>query len=180
MDDTFSACFPASPLQWLRIYRLYRHAFPRAERKPFSIILAMVRRGKTDVWYLTRGGRFAGLAATLNGGDVILLDYLAIAEPMRGQGVGTAALRTLLHTYAGKGFFVEIESTDEEGPDRRVRMRRRQFYLSNGLHPLGVTALVFGVKMELLGVGCEMDFAQYQTFYRTHYSPLAARNVVKA
>ena len=170
----------ASPMQWLHIYHLYRRAFPPAERKPFSVIVAMWRKGNTDVWYLTRGGRFAGFATTINSSELILLDYLAIAPTQRGQGVGSQALRALLAHYAGKGIFVEIESIYENAPNQESRLRRRRFYLRSGFSPLGVLATVFGVKMELLGVNCAMDFARYHAFYRDSYSPQAAQNVEEA
>lgn len=107
-------------MQWLHIYHLYRRAFPPAERKPFSVIVAMWCKGNTDVWYLTRGDRFAGFATTINSSELILLDYLAIAPTQRGQGVGSEALRALLERYAGKGIFVEIESIYEMRPIRKA------------------------------------------------------------
>ena len=167
-------------MQWLQIHRLYRRAFPPAERKPFSIIVSMWRKGNADVWYLTRSGRFAGFATTINSADLILLDYLAIVPTQRGQGAGSQALRALRERYAGKGIFVEIESIYENAPDQESRLRRRRFYLRSGFAPLGVLATVFGVKMELLGANCAMDFARYHAFYRDYYSPQAAENVAEA
>ena len=70
---TFLAKKVSSPLQWFRIYRLYRRAFPRNERKPFHIIVSMWRKGKTDVWYFESNRRFAGFASTINAADLILL-----------------------------------------------------------------------------------------------------------
>ena len=47
------------------------------------------------------------------------------------------------------------------------------------MEALNVTAMVFGVKMELLGWGCQMDFDSYKAFYRDHYNPWAAEHVVR-
>lgn len=110
---------PSSPLDWLRIRLLYRQAFPRYERKPFAIIRRMFREGRTDVWMAFQQGRFAGMAATINGGDAILLDYFAVQRALRGQGVGSAFLQALLEKYAGKGLFVEIEAADRDAPTAR-------------------------------------------------------------
>lgn len=162
---------------WWKVYRLYRQAFPRSERKPFSIIFKMSRNGKTDVWCLMEGNRFKGFVTTINSERAVLLDYLAVWQAVRGQGVGSAALAQLLRKYAGKGLFVEIESVFEPGDDQELRQRRRQFYLSSGMVPFGVMANVFGVKMELLGSGCHLNFKEYQAFYRTHYSPWAAEHL---
>lgn len=166
--------------QWLRIYQLYHSAFPRCERKPFSMIRSMWRRGRTDVWFCKRNGRFAGFATTINGDGLVLLDYLAVTPGLRGQGNGTYILAGLKTAYADRGLFVEIESPFEDVPDRELRMRRRRFYERSGFAAMGVMADVFGVRMELLGVGCCMDFDAYRAFYRAHYSDYAAQNIVYA
>lgn len=171
---------PARLTQWGKLYRLYRRAFPASERKPFSIIVNMYRKGKTDVWYMEADGKFAGFAATINDDNLILLDYFAVDEAFRKQGIGTAAMAQLQEIYADRGLFVEIESVCEEAPNRAQRERRKQFYLRCGLHPLNVTAEVFGVQMELLGIGCQMDFSRYHAFYHDNYSPWAAKNIIEA
>jgi len=169
---------PAAPLDWLRIRLLYRRAFPRYERKPFKIIRRMQREGRTDVWLAEQDGHFAGLAATINGGDTILLDYLAVHEKRRNKGVGSAMLQALLALYEGRGLFVEIEAADRDDPTGE-KARRKAFYLRNGLTDMHAVAILFGVRMELLGRGCEMDFDSYRAFYHDHYNAWAAEHVVR-
>ena len=169
---------PSTPLDWLRIRLLYRRAFPRYERKPFKIIRNMQREGRTDVWLAEKDGRFAGLAATINSDAVILLDYLAVHEKLRDQGVGSAMLQALLTLYEGRGLFVEIEAADRDDSDGS-KARRKAFYLRNGLSDMHVIAILFGVRMELLGRGCEMDFDGYRAFYHDHYNAWAAEHVVR-
>lgn len=168
---------PATPLDWWRIRRLYRRAFPVSERKPFAVIRRMHRQGHTDVWLAEQNGRFAGLAATING-SVILLDYFAVSEALRSHGVGSAFLRTLLASYADKGLFVEIEAPDGHDPADE-KERRKRFYLRNGLTEFHTVADLFGVRMELLGRGCHLDFDAYREFYRTYYSEWAASHVCR-
>ena len=169
---------PASPLDWLRIRLLYRRAFPRYERKPFQIIRRMHKEGRTDVWLAEYHGHFAGLAATINSDDIILLDYLAVHEKRRDKGVGSATLQALLTLYEGRGLFVEIEAADRDDPNGE-KARRKQFYLRNGLEEMHVIAILFGVRMELLGRGCKLDFDGYHDFYRDNYSAWAAEHVVR-
>ena len=168
---------PATWLDWLHIYRLYHRAFPRCERKPFSRIRRMHREGRTDVWLAEYNSRFSGFAATINGGNTILLDYFAVPRKLRGQGVGSVFLRALLNKYAHHSFFVEIEATDRDDSTGE-KARRKAFYLRNGLEELHVTADLFGVRMELLGRNCTMNFDSYRTFYHNHYSPWAAEHVL--
>lgn len=168
---------PRNLSHWLLIFQLYRKAFPASERKPFGIICTMYRKGKTDLWCILRDGSFAGFAATVNGSDLILLDYFAVASRHRSKGVGTAALKQLLAQYSGQGVFVEIENTRLPGADRSQRLRRKAFYQNCGMEDLNVCANVFGVSMELLGRNCRMDLAQYKGFYRNYYSPWAAEHI---
>lgn len=170
---------PTGIAQWGKLYRLYRSAFPRSERKPFFMILRMYRRGKTDLWCIGADGAFAGLAATINGEDTILLDYFAVEDTCRGKGVGSAALKELRRRYAGKGLFVEIESVYEATPDQEQRLGRKRFYLANGMRPLNVMVRLFGVRMELLGYDCRMDYQGYCGFYRDNYNEWAASHIGK-
>ena len=71
--------------RWLQIYQLYMEAFPASERKPFGMIRRMYRKGTTDIWCLERPGSFAGIGITINGPDLILLDYFAVRKPLRGS-----------------------------------------------------------------------------------------------
>ena len=171
---------PASPLDWLHIRLLYRRAFPRSERKPFKMIRRMHRAGRTDVWLAEQDGRFAGLGITINGSDIILLDYLAVHEKCRDKGVGSAFLQALMAKYADKGFFLEIESTLEDAPNRQQRLSRKRFYLSCGLEELGARAKLFGVNMELLGNNCTLDYDTYKAFYRDNYNAWAADHITPA
>ena len=170
---------PANYFHWLQLYQLYLRAFPRWERKPFGIIMKMYRGGRADVWRIIHEGRFAGFATTVNGDELILLDYLAIDRRRRGQGIGSAAMGELQRLYADKGFFVEIESTREDAPNRAERGRRKRFYEAAGMEAMEVYVEIFGVKMELLGSRCRLDFEGYRNFYRDHYSPRAAEHLME-
>lgn len=176
---TVSLNKPKGVLQWLRLYKLYRAAFPTCERKPFSIIVNMYRKGQTDVWCIQKDRKIMGLAATINGEEAILLDYFAIDQRHRNEGIGSQALLKLEQFYADKGLFVEIESVYDDAPNRDERQRRKQFYLRCGMTQMNVLVNLFDVKMELLGWNCQLDFEGYRAFYAEHYSPWAAEHIAK-
>ena len=171
---------PTKIKHWLSLYRLYREAFPASERKPISMILQTRRKGRADIWCAIKDGRFAGLAVTVNSPDTVLLDYLAVHKRCRNQGIGAEILRQLQKQYPGKGLFIEIESTYEDCPDHALRLRRKGFYLRNGFVPMQVMVNLFGVQMELLGIGCRLSFEEYYTFYRDNYSAWAAGHITEA
>ena len=168
---------PKGFIDILRLKRLYKEAFPRCERKPFSIIQAMAKRGKTDLWCFEDDGGFAGLCATINGDDNVLIDYLAVAKRRRGTGCGSKMLALLLKHYEDRGVFLEIEQLDPEADNSTERVRRRDFYLRAGLVPMNTYAKLFGVDMELLGVNCQLTFDEYREFYLTNYGKFAYDNI---
>ena len=169
---------PKGIADWMKLYRLYLSAFPREERKPFGIIVKMYRQGKSHIWCIRRGEEFLGMATTINGDALILLDYFAIEKTHRGEGIGTAAMLALQEQYQDKGLFVEIESTLEAGPEQLQRLKRKHFYMGVGMEDLHTRANVFGVPMELMGVRCSLVFAGYQAFYRTNYGTWAAEHLL--
>ena len=132
--------------QWTAMYLLYRAAFPRAERKPFFYIRKAYRRGKTDIWCISRDGAFLGFAATMNSPSLVMLDYLAISPKHRGRGIGTAALKQLMQRYSRQEFLLEIESPFEPGPDQASRRKRKQFYVNCGMEPLHIMQMFSASK----------------------------------
>lgn len=171
---------PKGLLQWAEVYRLYHRAFPAEEKKPFSIIRKMHRRGVTDIWRFTRNGSFAGLIITINGDRHILLDYLAVAQNQRGTGIGTEILGLMRSRYTGKGVFLEIESVYEDCENKAQRIRRKHFYEKCGMQSMGVFAWLFGVKMELMGFDCKLTYEEYHDFYRVNYGQWAADHIQSA
>lgn len=171
---------PKGMAQWVNVYSLYRRSFPRSERKPFSVIRKMHRKGVTDIWYFTRQGKFAGIIITINGKNHILLDYLAVEPHQRGTGIGSEILRLMRSHYAGKGVFLEIESVWEECGNRTERLRRRHFYEKCGMTSMEVFVWLFGVKMELMSFGCKLTYSEYHAFYRDNYGQWAAGHIREA
>ena len=167
----------AKKLDIPRVYLLYLRAFPAYERKPFSKIVSMAKEGRTDLWIIRRGGRFAGFASTVNSPDLVLLDYFAVCKSLRGQGVGSAALKAILDRYAPRGVLVEIESSRIPSDNRQERENRKRFYVNCGMTPMGMEVDLFGVRMELLGCRCTLDFVAYKDFYVRYYTPRAEKYV---
>lgn len=169
-----------NPIHWYRLYKLYCEAFPAYERKPFSLIRSMQKKSKSDVCYFEKNGKFAGLVFTINSEDVILIDYLAITSGRRGEGIGSEIITLLREHYIGKGIFVEIESVFDKCDNLDERLRRKHFYLNNGMLPMKVMIVLFGVEMELLGINCCLTYDEYYSFYKDNYGDFAAKNIKPA
>ncbi len=167
--------------EYFKIFRLYNSTFPVSEKKPFSMILKMERCGATDVWYFEEDGKFLGLAITINSPDLILIDYFATSENLRGQGYGAKMLKSLISHYEDREVFLEIECPYEWADNYADRLRRRSFYLDKvGLLPMETRACLFGVDMELLGTkGAHLTYDEYRDFYLNNYGRFAYDNITE-
>lgn len=170
---------PTKCVHWFKLYQLYKQAFPIYERKPFAMIFHTFQSGKGDVWYVEDNNTFIGLAVTLNSRDLILLDYFAIVEGVRGQHYGSDCLLKLQEYYENKRIFVEIESVYEDVENIDERNRRKHFYLKNGMKECFVLANVFGTDMELLGYDSSVTFEDYYSVYVDIYGPSRATRLIK-
>ncbi len=142
--------------------RLYEASFPRMERKPVTSLDKTFAEGRNRVLAVTDGGEFVGLAVVMTDGEVTLLDYLAIAGDKRNKGYGAAVLQRLLAEYADRPFLVEIERIDESAPDNAARIKRRSFYLRNGLESSGVFVWLFHMEYELLCAHGRAGYPEYR------------------
>lgn len=151
-----------------RIKRLYRAAFPRVERKPFYFVPRQIKKGSAELFALeTDSGEFAGFAliATAKDEDIVMLSYFAVEEKLRGQGIGSAALKALMERYSASRFILEIESVSAPCDNLEARQKRRRFYLNNGMTSAGFTARVFATDLEVLTAGKPITFEEYQNLY---------------
>lgn len=162
----------ASSLDMTFILNLYQKAFPESERKPFSVIERKAAMGSMEILVIKEEGKRIGLAITALEEDLVLLDYFAIAERNRGQGAGTEALQLLKALYSDRQFFLEIEELDDAAPNQAERLRRKAFYLRNGMLETGIHIELFGVKMELLAVREGLRFEACEKLYRELLGPM--------
>ena len=147
---------------------LYAAAFPKEERKPFKMITKMHSEGRVDMMKIEGdGGEFLGLAFTVLGEKLVLLDYFAISEEQRCRGYGRAALELIKKRYPERPILIEIEDPDEKCPNREERLRRLKFYreCEMEINPYRIT--LFGVNMILLSYGGAVSFEDYKALYIT-------------
>lgn len=164
--------------QYKQMKALYLEAFPANERKPFWLMKRKQKQKETNMWCIMDGQAFIGLAITMEVDDLVVLDYFAICKELRGKGYGTKALGALKDMYQDRKLILEIEDVETEGPDQEMRVKRKSFYLANGLKEMGVKVTLYGVDMELLGVNCKVTFAEYKNVYTTLYGSAPDKYVV--
>lgn len=168
----------ASSLDMPFILDLYQKSFPQEERKPFSLIERKAAMGSMEILVLKEEGKRCGLAITALGQGIVLLDYFAIAPEYQGQGLGSDALFLLRELYVEKQFFLEIEELDDTQPNAQERVRRKSFYLRNGMLETGIHIELFHVRMELLASRPGLRYADCEPLYHELLGA-AYRNMVK-
>lgn len=160
------------------IYDLYMEAFPKNERKPFQIILDKCEEGSMEILVIEdEKQEFLGLAIFVFYEDMALLDYFAIAKEKRGSGVGTKALKSLQTHYQGKRFFLEIEDARTECDNTEERIRRRAFYLRNGMQVMPFMVDLFGVVMEVLTYKTKILPEEYMHLYISVFTNKIKKNI---
>lgn len=165
--------------QLLKIENLYMEAFPKEERKPFSLLIEKSREGTVDILSIESDGNgMIGEAIVAKDRELALLDYFAVSPQLRNGGAGSCALEMLQSRYAGHKFILEIESTLRPVPDLDLRRRRKAFYLRNGMKCMDYTVCLFGIEMEVLVHGEQVDFGKYHALYENIYGTEIAENIV--
>lgn len=164
--------YTAGSLDMNFILDLYQQAFPEAERKPFSLIERKTAMGSMEILAIKEENKRVGLAITAEEDSLVVLDYFAITEEWRGQGAGSEALMLLQALYEDKQFFLEIEEPDENAENQEQRLRRKAFYLKNGMLETGIRIRLFGINMEILATKAGLTYAQCEKLYRSLYGPM--------
>lgn len=160
------------------IKTLYLRAFPPAERKPFYIIRKKQSEGSMEILSIeSDAGDFLGLAITILYKDIVLLDYFAVDDSQRNNGTGSSALRLLFERYSGKRFLLEIEAPDIPSENTPERIRRKAFYLRNGMTVMPFRVNLFGIEMEILTNGAQVTFDEYHAIFTNLFSPWIASKI---
>ena len=61
--------------------------------------------------------------------------------------------------------------------ERKARLRRKSFYLRNGMRPMDFCVDLFGVEMEILVCGESVTFEEYYSVLKSTVPPELIQNV---
>lgn len=143
---------------------LYKEAFPPEEKKPWDLMERLYKENKMEILAIVEDNTFIGLAINMLYENYALLDYFAIAEEKRESGYGSQAIRALQKRFEGKTYILEIELLTEDAPNARERIRRKAFYLRNGLKETHIHANVYQTDFELLTPDGRLTYSEYLSF----------------
>ena len=154
------------------IEKLYLRAFPLDERKPFPVILEKCREGSMQILKIEDENQdFLGLVIMILHKGLAILDYFAMDESKRNSGYGSQVLALLNDRYADYRMILEIENPDVPSDNTAERIRRKGFYLRNGMVLMPFRVDLFGVEMLILTNGQAVTFNEYHDIFIHVFSP---------
>ena len=158
----------------IKIYQaLYESSFPDNEKKPFDFMIQKQKEHKMELLKIMKDHEFIGLMITALS-NPILLDYFAIVPKYQSCGYGSQALK-LLKQYYQKDFFGEIESTLHD--DDIDKLKRKQFYIKNGMIAMPFQIELFQVNMEILTSGCYISYDQYRSLLVENFGEYVLKHI---
>ena len=114
---------------------------------------------------------------TVKQGKLVLLDYFAICPDIRGGGIGSKALAMIREYYRDFILILEIESVNESSDNAEQRQRRNAFICQTDFCSLDWEASLFGIRMEVLTYGVQIDFDSYHDIYASTFGRKLSDNV---
>lgn len=171
---------PICKKEYKALRRLYRSAFPAAERMPLHRFFTLQEQGQAEILALRTCGSFAGMMIVTFAPGFALLNYFAVSPACRSMGLGSQALPALQERYGNRRVVLEVEPADDRAPNALQRQRRLAFYAKNGFLPCALPVRLCGVDLELLTPdGFTVDFPTYLDFYRPIFGKAAPLFVQK-
>ena len=126
----------ASDPRFDELVAIYREALPRSERKPAAKLAAMIAKPGYIFLVLMLDGKVVGfaIAVCFERTEACLIEYMAIAGKMRGQGLGNTLFKSVveLPEIRDRYLLAEVESEVPASADQEDRVRRKRFYRKLG------------------------------------------------
>lgn len=147
--------------------KIYFESFPKEERMPYPLMVAMSKLWNTDFLIFSDGNTPVGILYLAKNSKLVFVMFLAVAKEMRSKGYGSSILRYVKDHYQKK-IIVSIEPCNPECPDFAVRQSRKKFYFKNGYEETGYRMKLKGTEQEILvseGMFNKREFLTFFAFY---------------
>lgn len=146
------------------IKRIYFEAFPKKERMPFPVMVAISKLWNTQFFGFYDGDVPCGFIYLASIGKIVFVMFFAVDKCLRSKGYGSSILQQMKKKYPYKKIIVSIEPCDDSAPDIALRKRRKSFYMRNGYKETGYMMRLNGVVQEILINNGEFDEKQFRAF----------------
>ena len=144
---------------------IYFDSFPKNERMPFPMMVAMSKLWNTDFLSFYDADKLCGFVYLAHNRKIVFVMFLAVDKTLRSKGYGSAILKEIQNKYPNKKIIISIEPCDNNAPDIEIRTRRKDFYLRNGYKETGYMIKLAGVVQEIIICNGEFDKKQFRAFF---------------
>lgn len=151
-----------------QIKKIYEDAFPKKERMPFVLMVAMSLLLTTKFFAFYDNERLCGLIYMAKIGRQAFIMFFAVDEQLRSKGYGAKILGILKNKYPNCKIVVSIEPCNESAQNFTLCQRRKNFYLQNGFCDTGYNIKLNGINQEILisgGAFRRVTFSVFLIFY---------------
>ncbi len=107
------------------LQKLYEASFPPEERRQWQQIAAPKAPRRPELHAIIADGHIAGMITLWHFDRFVYIEHLAVNPELRGCGVGSDAIKTLIEKVGGKPVVLEIEPPVAELP---LTVARFKFY----------------------------------------------------
>jgi GNAT superfamily N-acetyltransferase len=118
---------------WTKAERIYQQAFPKEGRKSRAIIRQMFEKQMCQLHFASENSELIAMALTGVTKKVLIIDYIAIKEDLRGKGYGRLFMDYIINwaeiIACCTGVVVEVEAEAALENSRRIR-----FWEACGFH----------------------------------------------
>lgn len=147
------------------VKNIYFESFPKNERMPFLMMVAMSKLWNTDFLSFYDDDKLCGFVYLAHNRKIVFVMFLAVDKTLRSKGYGSAILQEIQNRYPNKKIIISIEPCDDNAPDIELRTRRKDFYMRNGYEETGYRMKLNGVAQEIIIRNGEFDKKQFHTFF---------------
>ena len=143
---------------------IYFDSFPKNERMPFLMMVAMSKLWNTEFLGFYDGDTLCGFVYLAHNSKIVFVMFFAVDKTLRSKGYGSAILQDIQNKYPDKKIIISIEPCDNDAPDMELRTRRKDFYMRNGYHETGYMMKLNGIVQEIIISKGEFDKKKFRTF----------------
>lgn len=144
---------------------IYFEAFPKSERMPFPMMVAMSKLWNTDFLEFYDADTSCGFVYLAHNSKVVFVMFFAVDKDLRSRGYGSAILQEIQDIYSDKKIIISIEPCDKSATDIELRTRRKDFYMRNGYKETGYMMKLNGVVQEIIIINGEFNKNQFRIFF---------------
>ena len=147
-----------------QISALYERAFPINERRPLEDLFT-VFGDRHEMLVFLHEGRFAGFVSLLTWQDLTHILYFSIEDHLRGQGLGSEALRLIRDHRPSARILADLEDEIPGAANNDQRLRRMAFYHRGGYAPCSVRYRWRGENYVIYVSGGDLSEEEFEAFW---------------